>query len=309
MICRICGNTEDNRTYDVREMMFGTRETFAYFQCAKCGCLQIADIPTDMSPHYPDDYYSFNLSPERLFANPLKNLFKRPRDRYAVLNEGLFGRLLYAVFPNANLRKLRLAKVTEDTRILEVGCGTGTLLYTLRNCGIRNTLGVDAYIEKDIRYDNGLEILKQAIDEVTGAWDMVMFNHSLEHMGDQSATLSAAAGLLTEGGVCFIRTPTVSSYAWGHYGVNWVQLDAPRHFYLHSVGSLRLLAEKAGLRVDEVVYDSDGFQFWGSEQYAKDIPLKSDRSYSENPRGSPFSAAEIKAFERRARALNGERPQ
>ena len=78
MNCRICGNAEDNRTFEVREMMFGTRETFTYFQCAKCGCLQMVEIPSDMSRYYPPEYYSFNLSPERLFTNRVKNLITHP---------------------------------------------------------------------------------------------------------------------------------------------------------------------------------------------------------------------------------------
>ena len=49
MKCRICNNIEGNKTYEVREMMWGLRETFAYFQCSKCECFQISQIPSDMS--------------------------------------------------------------------------------------------------------------------------------------------------------------------------------------------------------------------------------------------------------------------
>ena len=43
--CAICGNTERNRDFLAREMMFGFRDTFPYFECSACGCLQIAEIP------------------------------------------------------------------------------------------------------------------------------------------------------------------------------------------------------------------------------------------------------------------------
>jgi hypothetical protein len=39
-------------------MMHGRREEFTYFQCLHCGCLQISEIPEDMSPYYPNNYYS-----------------------------------------------------------------------------------------------------------------------------------------------------------------------------------------------------------------------------------------------------------
>ena len=300
MNCCICGNTKGNRSYDVREMMFGTREVFTYFQCASCGCLQIAEIPPDMSRHYPSDYCSFKRSPTRRFANPMRNLFRVPRYRYAALGKGFFGRLLCAVAPKEKLHRLSDLKLTEDSHVLDVGCGTGSLLYTLRTLGIVNLLGIDPYLVKDIEYGSGLRILRKSIHEMDGTWDLVMFNYSLEHMPEQVKTLSAAGRLLADAGTCLVRIPLVSSYAWEHYGVNWVALDAPRHFYLHSAASFELLVQKSGLRIEKAVYDSDDFQFTGSELYARGIPLVATR-----PR-SMFTRGEIRRFRRRADELNRE---
>jgi hypothetical protein len=60
--CRICANNENQKVSEVREMMFGFRDVFTYFQCSVCGCLQIADIPTDMSKYYPSNYYSYSFN-------------------------------------------------------------------------------------------------------------------------------------------------------------------------------------------------------------------------------------------------------
>jgi hypothetical protein len=56
--CRVCDNESGNKVYIVPEMMYGTGETFIYFQCSQCMCLQIADIPSDMTAYYPRDYYT-----------------------------------------------------------------------------------------------------------------------------------------------------------------------------------------------------------------------------------------------------------
>lgn len=305
--CRICGNAEGNRAFDVREMMFGTREVFRYFQCARCRCLQIAEVPPDLSRHYPGGYYSHNLDPRRLFAGgALKRWMKRRRDAWAVLGRGLAGRLIAAFMPNKDLRKLARVPLRRASRVLDVGCGTGTLLYTLRTVGFENLLGVDAYLERDIEYENGLRIERRTLAEVEGEWDLVMFHHSLEHMADQAAALAQAAQRLAPGGTCLVRLPVVDSWAWNHYGVNWVQLDAPRHLYLHSAESMAVLAAKAGLAVADVLYDSDDFQFWGSEQYAKDIPLRSERSWSEDPARSIFTPEQIADWKKRAAELNRE---
>jgi hypothetical protein len=101
-----------------------------------------------------------------------------------------------------------------------------------------------------------------------------------------------------------IRIPTVSSYAWKYYKSNWVQIDAPRHFFLHSIKSIELLASEIDLRPVDIIYDSDAFQFWGSEQYLRGIHLYSERSLLKGQSKSIFSASEIDTFTKKAEDLN-----
>ncbi len=305
MVCRICANDQANRSYEPCEMMLGTRERFAYFQCAACDCLQIAAFPTDMARYYPATYYSLAQAPVELYRSPLKRLVKKWRDEHALTGSGFLGERLYKKFPNAALHSLSQVPGLEKTaRVLDVGCGSGALLYSLKENGFENVLGVDAYLEHDVLYPNGLRVLQRELAQVQDEWDLIMFHHAFEHVADPLATLQHAAKLLSPGGMCLLRIPTVPSFAWEHYGVNWVQLDAPRHFFLHSNKSISLLSQQAGLHVEAVVYDSTAFQFWGSEQYAQDIPLTSERSFAINPSASLFSAEQIMRFEAQAKQLN-----
>ena len=222
----------------------------------------------------------------------------------ALFGEGLAGKLLSVVFPEPKLPLVSRMHVHRGTSLLDVGCGAGQLLYTMRERGMEKVLGVDPYIAHDLRYENGLTISKGSVHNQEGQWDVIMFNHSFEHMADPLPTLQAVYRLLKPGGQCMIRIPTVSSYAWEQYRENWVQLDAPRHFFLHSRESVELLATQAGLSLEEVVYDSTGFQFWASEQYVRDIPLHDPRSYGTNPSVSIFSKAQIRAWNKQAVELN-----
>lgn len=304
MNCRICNNTEGNKAYEVKEMQFGLRERFTYFQCSKCECLQIAEVPADMSAYYPSNYYSFLSSSPDKPQNPLIRLIKNHRNRYAVFNKGLSGKFIYKFLPAGKLRMLSRISLTKNSRIMDVGCGSGAILYDLKELGFKNLLGIDPYINEDLVYRNGLKILKKYIHEIEGKWDLIMFHHSFEHIPDPLETMQSVSELLAEGGVCLIRIPTVSSYAWQHYRENWVQLDAPRHFFLHSVKSIELLADKAGLKVDSIVYDSNEFQFWGSEQYMRDIPLYNPQYQSFGPSRSLFSPKEMSRFRQKATELN-----
>lgn len=307
MVCKICANEDANRRFEPREMMLGTRERFAYFQCAACECLQIASFPTDMARYYPSTYYSFAQAPIELYRSPLKRLVKKWRDEYSITEKGLVGRQLYKKFPNAALHSLfHVYGLNKASRILDIGCGVGSLLYSLRENGFENVLGIDAYLQKDIVYANGLRILRRELEHVSGVWDLVMFHHVFEHLAAPLAALKHVIKLLPSGGTCLLRIPTVSSYAWAQFGVNWVQLDAPRHFFLHSMRSISILAHQAGFNVDNIVYDSTAFQFWGSEQYARDIPLSSEKSFAVNPATSIFSVAQVTRFETQAKQLNRE---
>jgi SAM-dependent methyltransferase len=306
--CRICGGAVGNRLLVVREMMYGTRESFPYLLCGSCGCLQIAEVPSDLARHYAHHYYSFLAPPDYAAKAWPRRTLLRWRDEYAVFGGGGIGRWLYRGRPCPELRSLSLVPgLRRDQRILDVGAGAGKLLRTLRARGFTNLLGVDPYLERDVDHPDGLRILKRGLEDVAGLWDLIMFHHVFEHMADPVAVLRLATACLAPGGRVLIRIPLVSSWAFREYGVHWVQLDAPRHLFLHSPESLTRVAAAAGLGVREVVWDSTAFQFWGSEQYARDIPLRAADSYATNPARSPFTPRDIAAFARRAAELNRAR--
>ncbi|TSA28266.1 MAG: class I SAM-dependent methyltransferase [Ignavibacteriales bacterium] len=301
MQCRICGNQKNNQEYEAQEMLFGYRDVFLYFQCSMCDCLQIEKFPPDISKYYSDGYYSYKLNSK---LNIIERLVKNLRNEYAVFNRGIIGKLLYAKYPAIEYRALAHLPIKKDYNILDVGGGAGIFLHSLRGIGFKNLLGIDPFNEKDFEYGNGLRIQKKNIHEVQGKWDVIMFHHSLEHIHEQEKTLKIAFDLLKPGGYCIIRVPTVSSYAWKHYGMKWVQIDAPRHYYLHSIKSIEILSGKTNFELNNVIYDSTAFQFWGSDQYLKNIPLNDPHSYLRNPKNSLFSKKDISGFSKHAKELN-----
>jgi SAM-dependent methyltransferase len=300
--CRICGNDENNVPVVAREMMFGLRDEFLYLECGGCGCLQIVDVPTDIGRYYPSAYYSLSTRPR---LSRLKHLLGRARAAQARGQPTLPGRLL--------MRLLGVPPVVEwlapvvldfDGAILEVGSGAGHLLRYLYHAGFSNLTGIDPYVEQDYRYLTTVRVLKRTLDEVDSTFDCIIMNHSLEHMVDPLAALWRLSAILKPGCYAIVRTPVAGSAAWKRYREHWVQLDAPRHLVIQSETSMSLLAARAGLELARVDYDSEAFQFWGSEQYTRDIPLRDPRSYLDDPARSLFSPAEIQAWDAEARGLN-----
>ena len=295
--CIICGNEDGNRTYPVREMMFGFRDPFDYIECAVCGGLRISEVPADLSRYYPDEYHSLQ---EHVVVrdNPLIAVLKAQRARHLLHGGNLGGLLVSRLFGVPEYYQwLRGAWARLDYRVLDVGSGTGRLLFALRREGFTHLTGVEPFIPEPLTYDNGIRILKTELPELEGPYDLAILHHSFEHMPDPKGTLRELHRLLLPDRYLFIRIPVAGCYAWRHYRENWVNLDPPRHLFLPTVKSMGILAEQTGFELRAVEFDSSEFQFWASEQYARDIPLKSFQN-------TLYTDEEIRAFKARAEELN-----
>lgn len=301
--CRICGNTQGNSVVSVREAMFGTGESFDYLQCAGCRCLQLDNPPEDYSKYYRSEYYSLADDPSRV--NFVSRFVQNLRADQSLKRTGL-GRILLGRFPNYALDALSSIDITKTSKILDVGCGSGSLAYTLADIGFTSVSGIDPFLDRDRTYPNGLTLRQADIGQVSGTWDIVTLFDSFEHMPDPRKALRSIAGILSPAGRCIMTIPTVSSFAWEQYGVHWIQLDAPRHFFLHSRESLGLLVHEAGLVIEKTISNSTDFQFWGSEQAQKGIPLFSKTSYARDPSRSVFRKEDIRSFKQKAEELNRE---
>ena len=304
--CRICDNQENNQNFVAREMMFGTKDEFAYFECGRCGCLQIVEFPESMARYYPQAFFGIDQDLKK--KKVIKDVALALNQKISFLhNDRMTLKLISSLFPHSNiLNIIRKTNTMLNSRILEVGCGKGTLMLALKKWGFRKITGIDPYSCEKI--DKNLEILKMSIHELPASekYDLVIFDHSYEHIPDQFETLAKVSTILTKKGTCVIRMPVKTDYIWKRYGLNWVQLDAPRHFFIHTLESIRLLAEKGNLQIESVVFDSTEFQFWGSEQYKENIPLRAENSYSVNPQNSMFTEEDIVRFREMARELNAK---
>jgi SAM-dependent methyltransferase len=279
--CRLCESTGPHQTFVIREMMFGTRELFEYFSCTACDTLQIVNALEGeaLMRHYPPNYYSYNAS-----ARPkLFHWLISQHDRFKLRSGGrLVGALLATPMPEGLVRvllggdvvtMLAQLELDRDARILDVGCGSGALLDRLAGLGFGHLAGADPFIAADGESARGVPLMKRELSDITDEFDLIMFNHSLEHVPDPVAALRVAYKKLAPGGMCLARVPTTSSEAWNTYGADWVQADAPRHIVIPSRQGMALAADRAGLRVEKTFDDSTLGQFMGSEAYRRDVSV------------------------------------
>lgn len=306
--CRICRDAGPHREWSVREMFLGTRDEFPYFECAKCGCLQIRSVPENLAAYYPREYYSpIHLSPVRRFKEAVRRPLRARRFKSLLRGRtGLASLFPETVIPEHLIATMRRFGIGTDASVLDVGCGPGKFLRYLHSVGFRRLTGIDPFLAEDAVLFGRVRLLRKALEDVEGEFDLILSTHSLEHMPDQDGAVAAIAARLSPAGVAVVRFPTVSSHAWETYRADWVQLDAPRHLCLHSRASFRMLVERHGLLLADLRDDSTEFQFWGSEQYRKDVPLSAPESYLNDRGTSLFAPGEVDAYRERAVTLNRE---
>jgi len=290
--CEICGNILGNQPMIVREMMFNFRDEFVYFKCSACGCLQITEPPENLAKYYPaDKYYSYHMQvvKSHKFTNVARRLFTQSYQKGLIPSwfpylEGSHSRLLF------------LKNVRKASTILDVGCGNGELLQKMHLWGFKNLTGIDPFIECDTSYPSGIKLYKQEIYDHKGKYSLVMMHHSFEHMDRPLDVLKECHRLLAPDGRLLIRIPVSDCFAYRKYGVNWFQIDAPRHFFLHTTKSIAILADAAGFEIEKIEYDSLSNQFTASEEYSR-------RGIS-GSNDFKVSAKTEKMFQKQAKRLN-----
>ncbi|HEY9199515.1 MAG TPA: class I SAM-dependent methyltransferase, partial [Gammaproteobacteria bacterium] len=253
--------------------------------------------------HYPAGYFSFQdyhaLARSRLWKWTESYRVKRAFGRSG--GGSLLGRLFR---PPTYMEWVRQAGITRNDTVLDIGCGSGKLLVRFALGGFADCTGVDPFIAGDIVYNAQVRVLKRELADFAAQtqqrYGLIMLHHAFEHMRDPHAVLRSVCGLLRPGGCLLIRIPLADGYAWETYREDWVQLDAPRHLYLHTQKSMRYLADLHGFTLERVLYDSGATQILGSELYRHDIPLTAGKEQKK----SVLTPAARRAAERQAEELN-----
>ncbi len=301
--CKICNNKENNTFHQVKELQLGLREMFTYMQCGNCGCMQLVEIPADLGKYYPnEDYYSFNL---KLDIRKKPDRLRHIKSSYLLYGKNKFlGSILSYRYKMPDYYSwVKNAGVKYDDAILDVGTGNGSLLLNLFKIGFTNLTGIDPFIDKEHTY-GAINIYKKGIYEMEGKYDYIMLHHAFEHMDEPLKVLLRLKALLKPDKYILIRIPLMDMYGWKKYGLNWVGLDAPRHIFIHTIKSMQILAQQAGLETHKIVFDSGPYHMWASEQYAQDVALMEPDSYMLNNDTELFTKAQMESYKKLAEQTN-----
>jgi SAM-dependent methyltransferase len=136
-------------------------------------------------------------------------------------------------------------------KLLEIGSATGVMLSLFKNRGWEG-VGVEPSGSADAAKEKGLKILKAKFEEVKlpdNYFDLVVLNHTLEHIDKPGEALAKINRVLKPGGFVFIDVPNFGSLSSRILGKKWPYLLPEEHKSQFTRKSLGNLLEKNGFAV------------------------------------------------------------
>jgi SAM-dependent methyltransferase len=109
--------------------------------------------------------------------------------------------------------KVQALQPDPETRILDLGCGSGALLERLAGMGYRQLTGVDIRPPDStaaIRYEQ-VDLDQFRLDAPDGSFDLVLAVEVIEHIENPGLFLAELARLLKTGGLALFTTPNLHS--------------------------------------------------------------------------------------------------
>jgi SAM-dependent methyltransferase len=189
-------------------------------------------------------------------ADDLASYYPGGYQAYEATQGGFLGLVSRAIRGWQAFRALRtppLAVLRERPpgRAVDVGCGRGDLGAALIERGWRVT-GVEPSREAcEVASGRGIDARCGGVAEAgleAGFYDIAMFTHSLEHVGDPVADLGRVVEALRPGGLVLVTVPNFGGWQAKRFGSRWYHLDLPRHRFHFTPAALRAALEGAGLQ-------------------------------------------------------------
>ena len=230
-------------------------EGFNFVRCVQCGLVQRNPQPVKeeiierYSKTFGKDYLGYELENEAAFLKLQqlalqdagfdkieKKAFLRTKDSACADNAG-----------NAD-------SVGIAPSVLDIGCATGALLASLRDCGWRVT-GVEISPGAEYaRKERGLDVRNIPLEEIkfpNESFNVILASHLVEHLNDPRSFFTEVHRILKKDGFIFITTPNISGFQALMFGGHWRSAIFD-HLYLFSKRTLLKMLKTCGFKTEGV---------------------------------------------------------
>lgn len=269
--CTLCGKKGLTIYKEIRDRLFNSPGLWSILRCPICGLVWLSPqpLPKDIAKLYANNYFTHSIDVKKsILASSRKKVWR-------ALLATTFG---YDNILNSSSSKSKcigkalslvplLRKRVDSSimylngswkgKLLDVGCGNGQFLATMRDLGWEiQGIEPDVQAARFARDHFGVQVIASTLEKATipnEFFDAITISHVIEHVSDPIKFLGKCHRILKPTGKLVVVTPNIESMAHRIFKESWRGLEPPRHFYLFSLSTLRLCAERAGFQVKILV--------------------------------------------------------
>jgi len=234
--CHLCHSSANSFFINAEDDLTGKPGQFTFVTCDDCGfSFQNPRLKFEhIGPYYDDEYISHRQKTDWGWLTPFyeRAMSKHDRDKLSLVQ--------------------RYVDLRSGSKILDVGCGSGSFLSHTNHVTGAKASGVDFKDLSALPTMAGVDFHCGVLLEQTfphAPFDLITMWHFLEHDYTALASLQRAKELLTKQGRLIIEVPNLDSVSFSLYKNRWPGLQAPQHTALFDRASLQRTVEQAGFKV------------------------------------------------------------
>jgi SAM-dependent methyltransferase len=222
IICDLCGHNSFSQVLSGADYRTSDSSLYQLYKCLNCGlvCLLPQPGPQALHKSYPDFLWEINNT-----------------DR-------LSQRLNLSIEWLQRLRPL-------PGNLLDVGSAIGDFVLAAQQIGWHAS-GIEVS-ERQVEVANSrganVVLCPDFLTFISDTkFDVITFNHVLEHVPSPAAYLLKAKSLLKPKGLIIISVPNYNSFSRRLFGKYWTHLDLPRHLFHFTPDTLSLYLKNSGFK-------------------------------------------------------------
>ncbi len=238
--CAVCGSALSRPWWKVKDTLLGSVEEYRIVRCPDCGTLRMSPRPAfeERRRSFSDLYPLFDWALGRKRAQADKRIAK------------------FSTQINEINRRQRPGK------LLDVGCGDGYFMLGMQRRGwevggIELNENVAAYARDQL----GLDVKGGAEHEQDwgGKYDCITLYGVIEDLDDPNDCLKRCHEHLADNGLLVVQTHNIDCWEAKLFGPHWFNVEAPRHVWHFSPGTLGRLLGKNDFRQEGLLHYGAAF--------------------------------------------------